>query len=135
MPISEIAMELELQSIGSHGEPTLGPAFEVLRDQWRSGERDRELALHLMFLAWYLNLEPPYLTGLDVSRMSSHELSSLFNEAHDWLLPFGAASDDAEALYAAGLAARLCPWLLGDEQQWTARSESYRARYRQLAPG
>jgi hypothetical protein len=40
MPISETAMELEMRSIRPHGEPTLGPAFEVLRDQWRSGERD-----------------------------------------------------------------------------------------------
>lgn len=48
MSVSEKAMQLELQSIGKHGAPTLGPAFEVLRDQWRAGERDRELALHLM---------------------------------------------------------------------------------------
>jgi hypothetical protein len=26
------------------------------------------------------------------------------------------------------------PWVLGDERTWSARSESYRARYRQLAP-
>jgi hypothetical protein len=134
MPVSEKAMQLELQSIGEHGAPTLGPAFEVLRDQWRVGERDRELALHLMFLAWYLNIEPSHLTGLDETRIPSKDLLEVFNEAHEWLLPDGAASEDAEALYAAGLPARMFPWVLGDERTWAARSESYRARYRQLAP-
>ena len=134
MPVSEKAMELELQSLGNHGAPTLGPAFEVIRDQWRAGERDRELALHLMFLAWYLNIEPAHLTGLDETRISSKDLVEMFNEAHDWLLPDEAASDDAEALYAAGLPARMFPWVLGDHDLWSARSESYRLRYRELAP-
>jgi hypothetical protein len=89
MPVSEKAMQLELQSIGKHGAPTLGPAFEVLRDHWRAGERDRELALHLMFLAWYLNIEPSHLTGLDETRTSSKELPEVFNEAHDWLSRWG----------------------------------------------
>jgi hypothetical protein len=134
MPISPKALELEMQSIGARGAPTLGAAFEVLREQWRQGERDRELALHLMFLAWYLNLEPPHLTGLDESRVSTGELPRVFNEVHDWLLPEGSGSEDTEALYVAGLPASMAPWVLGDVQLWTARSESYRVRYRQLVP-
>jgi hypothetical protein len=134
MPISQKAMQLEIQSLGANGAPTLGAAFELLCDQWRAGERDRELALHLMFLAWYLNVEPALLTGLDEARVSSKELPRFFNEAHDWLLPDGAASTDAEALYAAGLPARMFPWVLGDHDAWSARSESYRQRYRELAP-
>lgn len=73
MSIAAKAMELEAQSLGA---PTLGPAFEVLHDQWRAGERDRELALHLMFLAWYLNVEPPHLTGLDETRVRTDALPS-----------------------------------------------------------
>lgn len=68
MPISEKAIELENRSV--HGAPTLGDAFELLRGQWQSGERERELALHLMFLAWYLQIEPAHLTGLDEARVS-----------------------------------------------------------------
>lgn len=67
-----------------------------------------------MFLAWYLNIEPAHLTGLDETRISSKDLLEFFNEAHDWLLPDGATSDDAEALFAAGLPARMFPWVLGD---------------------
>ncbi|HEY2749357.1 MAG TPA: hypothetical protein VGL86_32285, partial [Polyangia bacterium] len=67
-------MELEQRSIGTRGAPALGDAYQVLREQWRAGDRDREVALHLMFLAWYLNIEPPFLTGLDERRTPSTQL-------------------------------------------------------------
>jgi hypothetical protein len=134
MAISAEGLALEDLHVGPRGKPTLGPAFELFRTQWQSGERDRELALHLMFLAWYLCIEPPFLTGLDTASNSDGELASMFNAVHDWLLPAGADTHDAEALFVAGLAARLVPWVLGDEPSWTARSEAYRTRYRQLVP-
>lgn len=134
MAICAEGLELESQALGPNGKPTLGPAFEAFRAQWDSGERDRELALHLMFLAWYLYVEPPHLTGLDQARIPAGSLAAVFNAAHDWLLPTGADTADAEALYAAGLAAQLCPWALGEPSLWIARSQAYRARYRQLAP-
>ena len=134
MAISETALELENQSLGANGRPVLGRAYLLLLDQWKSGERDRELALHLMFLAWYLIIEPPHLTGADHTLASSDELAAMFNEVHDWLLPAGAESDDVEALYTAGLPAHMFAWALGDDSLWEARSRSYRARYRLLAP-
>jgi len=134
MPISSEAMELENQSLGAHGAATLGPAYVLLRGQWKRGDRDRELALHLMFLAWYLAVEPPYSTGADEALVPSDELQAVFNEVHDCLLPYCDATNDAEALYAVGLAAHMFPWALGDEQLWMRRSKTYRARYRQLLP-
>jgi len=134
MAISAAGMDLEHRNVGPHGAPTLGPAFEVFRGQWESGERDRELALHLLFLAWYLYIEPAHLTGLDEARIPTDSLAAVFHAAHDWLLPTGEDTEDAEALYVAGLAAHLVPWALGDTSLWTARSEAYRVRYRQLAP-
>jgi hypothetical protein len=134
MAIGADGLVLENENVGPHGRPTLGAAFDVFRGQWESGERDRELALHLMFLAWYLCVEPSHLTGLDEARISSDSLAAVFNAAHDWLLPTGADTDDVEALYVAGLAARMFPWVLGEESLWTARSEAYRVRYRRLAP-
>jgi hypothetical protein len=133
MSINAKALELERQSLGPDGAPTLGPAYELLRDQWRSGERGRELALHLFFLCWYVNVEPPHRTGFDEQRVDEGELVAVINEIHDWLLPDGAASDDVEALYVVGLPAQMFPWVLGDDRLWTARSTAYRSRYRQLA--
>ena len=109
-------------------------AHQLLRDQWRSGERDRELGLHLMSLAWYLLMEPEHFTGLDPAKANSGGLTATLNEAHDWLLPLGSESDDAEVLYAAGLMAHLAPWLFGDSATWSDRSEAYRSRHRHLAP-
>ena len=51
MTISEKAMDVDNRSVGSSARPVLGTTGELLRDRWRSNERDRELALHLMFLA------------------------------------------------------------------------------------
>lgn len=135
MTICIEGLALENEAIGPNGRPTIGGALDVFRTQWDAGERDRELALHLMFLAWYLSVEPPHLTGLDEVRTPVSSLASVFNAAHDRLLPTGTDTDDVEALYVAGLAAPLCPWVLGETSLWIARSEAYRVRYRQLMPG
>jgi hypothetical protein len=87
MSINAKALELERQSLGPDGAPTLGPAYELLRDQWRSGERGRELALHLFFLCWYVNVEPPHRTGFDEQRVDEGELVAVINEIHDWRGP------------------------------------------------
>jgi len=127
------ALELENQSIGAHGTPTLGAAYVLLRDEWRLGHRDRELALHLMFLAWYLMIEPPHLTGLDPAQIDGTELREVFTDVHTVTVG-RAETTDPEALYVVGLMAHLAPWLLGPEDEWAARSKLYRSRYRQLLP-
>jgi hypothetical protein len=94
---------------------------------------DRELRLHLLFLSWYCNLEPPHLTGLEDSRVPSAGLPQLFQEV------FASFADsiinDAETLFAIGLMAHLTPWLLGEDvPTWESRGAAFRARYRLLAP-
>lgn len=134
MPISAEAMELEQRSLDPAAPPLLGAAYLLIRDQWLSGERDRELALHLLFLAWYLIVEPEHLTGLDKGRVPETDLQQMFDDVHDWLLPLGDASTDVEALYVAGLPAHMFPWELGEAHLWETRSIAYRIRYRNLVP-
>ena len=97
MDIPVKALELENRSLGKHGEPTLAEAYEVLLECWRSGDRGRELGLHLMFLAWYMLCEPSHLTGHDEARTPSAKLMAVFNEIHDYFAP--AIAHDAEMLY------------------------------------
>jgi hypothetical protein len=125
---------LETRAIGAHGAPTYGPAFKLLLEHWHSHPPEREVALHLMFLAWYIGMEPPHLTGWTEALCPQVDVRRAFTDAHDWLLPHGAKSDDAEALYVVGLMARLGPWIIGDDTEWTKRSEAYVARYRELRP-
>jgi hypothetical protein len=134
MDLPQAILDLESRSVGPHGEPTLGDALELAVTEWRSGNRDRELRLHLLFLSWYCNLEPPHLTGLDETRLPSAGLPQLFQ---DVFASFGdSLLDDAEALFAVGLMAHLTPWLLGEDvPTWESRSAAFRARYRLLAPG
>jgi len=125
---------LENQSLGAHGEPTLGRALRLSIDDWEAGNRDREFRLHLLFLAWYCNLEPPHLTGYEEAAYPSAQLSDLFSTVYETFSD--TILDDVEALYVVGLIAQLTPYLLGgDEEIWEARSRSFRARYRKLAPG
>lgn len=132
MGIRAKALELENRSLGANGEPTLGAAYELLRDAWRGGERDRELGLHLLFLSWYMLIEPPHLTGLNEQSVSNAELVAIFNEIHDFMAP--AKHEDAELLYVVGLMTSWAPWLVGDHQVWERRSAEYRVLYRRLAP-
>jgi hypothetical protein len=131
MGIPTEALEFENRSLGVNGEPTLAAAYKLLRDAWRSGERDRELGLHLLLLSWYMLIEPPHLTGLD--EQTAPELAAVFNEVHDVMAP--AKHDDAELLYVVGLMTSLAPWLVGDHDVWEWQSAEYGVLYRQLAPG
>lgn len=143
MPVPPLALELENRSLGLHGAPTLGAAYELLLEAWRSGDRDRELALHLFFLAWYLVVEPPHLTGVQGGQVGG-EPDEILRAIDAHLLPDAESSEDAEALYVIGLAAHMFPWVFcsGDdsrtlpdcEQQWIHRGERYRHRYRELRP-
>lgn len=133
MSITRAILDLEDRSVGDHGEPTLGPALELAAAEWRSGSRERELCLHLLFLSWYCSFEPPHLTGFRQAAFPSGELPQLF---HDVYKSFEAqVLNDAECLYVVGLMAHLAPYLLGeDEATWQARSLAFRERYRMLAP-
>lgn len=133
MSTPDTLLELENRSIGRNGEPTLGDALVLALDEWRAGNSDREIRLHLLFLTWYCNIEPSELTGLNTTTIASSELPGVFQDVYatfaDGIL------DDAEALYVVGLMAHLSPWLLGEDvPTWEARSKEFQIRYRKLLP-
>lgn len=125
MSIPPEVLDLENRSIGRGGEPTLFRAYELLVAEWRAGIRDRELGLHLMFLAWYLLCEPPHLTGFDERAVAPSKLPKVFGEVHYHFM--ATIGGDAEMLYSVGLMAHLFPYLLGDEAEFEALAERYRA--------
>jgi hypothetical protein len=130
MPIPPEALELENRHIGSEGEPTLGEAFMVLRDEWREGNRDRELCLHLLFLGWYGLIEPPFLTGFEGPEFD--DVQGLFAEVYDYVEP--TIETDAEMLYVVGLGAHLFGFVLpGGERVWGERADRFRLLYRKLS--
>ena len=130
MPFPREVLDLE-NADGADGVPTLARAFAILEQHWDKGQRDREVALHLLFLAWYGLIEPSHITGF-AEGVSEH-LRRRFQDVFDVLAPN--IEQDAEAMYAVGLMADLAPWLLGDAHEWEARSKRFRALYRAAAPG
>src|SRR5690348_1434161 len=105
MPIPEEALALENRSLGLEGEPTLAEAYRILKTEWDSGDRDRELGLHLMFLAWYGIIEPSHITGFNRTDPEKHELNQTLFEVHEYFKD--KMTDDAEMLYAFGLMAAM----------------------------
>ena len=52
-----------------------------LKERWLAGERDRELALQLMYLAWMHWADPSFVTGLEYDAAHAVESKLLFLEA------------------------------------------------------
>jgi hypothetical protein len=133
MGLPPAILELENRNVGRPSEPTLGAALELAVAEWRVGNQDRELRLHLLFLSWYCNLEPAHLTGLSESSKQSAQLPELFLEIYETFAD--GILEDVECLYVVGLVAQLTPWLLGETvDEWEARSKEFRTRYRTLVP-
>lgn len=125
MPISQIVIEFENQS-------ELNEAYKILKNQWKDGERDREVGLHLMFLAWYGTVEPRHLTGFAETTEEKTELNETFNEVHDYFEP--QILQDAEMLYVFGLVANMFWYMFENSSEWEKRAVEYQKRYRELMP-
>lgn len=108
--------------------PSLGEAFGLLSERWAAGEQDRETALRLMFLSWYSQAEPPYLTGLS----GDLDTPSVFGDAFASL--GGAQSTDPEICFVVGTMTTLFPWSLGDQVYWESMGRQLLVRAAGLAP-
>ena len=125
---------IELEAIGEvekryelpRGEPSLGEAYALLSRRWQDGARDVDTALRLMFLAWYTNCEPVYLTGLP-----SHEPTcDMFDEVFQAM--GGVDNVDPLFHFAVGYMADAFPWACGAEEVWAKRAQECQARYESL---
>lgn len=102
--------------------------YAELKSRWLIGERERELALHLMYFAWMHWADPPFVTGLS----EDPNAVPLWHETFSYL--GGEGSTDAEVLYVSGIMAELFPWVLGDEAEWVKRGTYMQARAKELQP-
>jgi hypothetical protein len=132
MPIPREALALEDRNIGIAGEPTLAAAYTILKAEWDNGKRDRELGLHLMFIAWYGIIEPSHITGFTEAPSEKHELNDVLFDVHEFLKD--KIDSDAEILFAFGLMARMFWYMLEHDKYWEQIGNDYQKRYRQLLP-
>jgi len=102
MPIPHEALDLENRSVGTNGEPTLSEAYKILKERWLDGDRDRELGLHLVFLAWCGLVEPAHLTGFLESDELRHELNQMLTEVHTYFEPQIYQDGDALRCWVSG---------------------------------
>lgn len=102
--------------------------YRLLKGAWQAGDRDREHALHLLFLAWMHWAEPEFLTGLTEDADERELWHSIYRHFG------GEASSDAEFLFVASLMINLFPWMLGDVAEWEARAQRMAERSLGLRP-
>ncbi len=103
-------------------------AYWALREGWAAGDRDRERALYLLYLAWWHWAEPDFLTGL------SHDPDAVA-QWHEIFEHFGGEmSSDAELLYVAAIMAEITPWAFGNEKVWKETADTMRDRSLVLKP-
>jgi hypothetical protein len=132
MTVSAATLAAEVAAYRKGGTATLAEAYRRLLVQWDLGDHDREVGLHLLFLAWYGLVEPTFITGFEASATVSERLRLKFNEVYSEMQP--SLESDPEFLYVVGLMAHLFPWALGKPDEWEHRGEEYRLKYRSLAP-
>ncbi len=131
MTIPQTVIDLENRSVVD-GEATLSAAYSILEKLWRGDFRDRELALHLMFLSWYGIVEPEHITGFPEDDRTKRELNNMLASVHSSIEP--TIHKDAEMLYAVGLAAHMFWFMFDDSSRWQELAADYRVRYRTLTP-
>ncbi|HEV7644815.1 MAG TPA: hypothetical protein VGO50_12795 [Pyrinomonadaceae bacterium] len=133
MPISQEVIDLENRHNQVEAEPTLVTAYEILKEQWQSGDHDREVGLHLMFLSWYGQIEPGQSTGFTNTYEEQGELMKTLTDVHAYFEP--GIHQDAEMLYVVGLAAELFWFMFPyDISIWEQRGIEYQKLYRALSP-
>jgi hypothetical protein len=103
-------------------------AYAELKARWIAGERDRDLGLRLMFLAWMHWADPPFVTDLT----DDPEAEGLWRDVFAY--SGGETSTDAEFLFVSGIMAELFPYALGDEKEWTQRGSRMKSRAIELQP-
>lgn len=97
----------------------LGKAHQLFMKRWKSGARNRETALRLLFLNWLALVEPPFLTGLD-----DEEINKEFNKELFYYLG-GELSNDPEFLLVLSVMWEIGEWVLGEEKFWNEVGKNF----------
>lgn len=108
----------------------LGDVFDRLQVLFASGPT-REVALHLVFLAFFLTLEPEHLTGADPARHHPAALRAAATTALAHLAPDLDRVDDPELALVLEVMFHLAPYAFGDAEAFSARADVLETRRRQ----
>jgi hypothetical protein len=86
---------------------TLTEEWNVLADEWTTGQRDVGTARRLLYLIWYLRVEPSSCTGVETLPNADALWPELVSIVSD------SAQDDFESALVFGYLVWFAPWVFG----------------------
>jgi hypothetical protein len=124
----------------------LSDELAILKNKWVSGERDPDTARKLLFVGWYVFVEPDFVTGIDTTLYakqstrigpngkpySVHAYDGCMGGTPDiqkildelLLIVEDSANTDLESALVLGYMASFSPYVFGSEDVWFRKAQS-----------
>jgi hypothetical protein len=90
----------------------------MFEKEWASGKRDTHLARRILFIAWYVVVEPSFVTGIDSTpyvKQIWHELLSVVEKS---------AQNNLESALIFGYMISFAPYVFGPDDIWLPKAQS-----------
>lgn len=94
----------------------LAAEWNVLADEWTTGKRDVGTARRLLYLVWYVRVEPSFCTGVDTLPNADALWPELVSVVSD------SAEDDFESALVFGYFVWFAPWVFGVGETWLPKA-------------
>lgn len=97
----------------------LSEELTILEKQWSSGKQDVPTARRILFVAWYVAVEPAFITGFDST-------PPFVMQVRDRLLSVveESAKADLESALVLGYMASFAPYAFGSSDQWLLKAQA-----------
>jgi hypothetical protein len=97
----------------------LSEELTVLENQWAAGKRDASIARRILFISWYVAVEPSFVTDMDgtppsVKQVWDDVLSVAESSAHN----------DLESALVLGYMISFAPYVFGSDEMWLPKAET-----------
>ena len=97
----------------------LSKELTVLENQWAAGKRDVSIARRILFISWYVAIEPSFVTDMDDTPPS-------VKQVWDEVLSVAerSAQNDLESALVLGYMISFSPYIFGPNETWLPKAQS-----------
>jgi hypothetical protein len=96
----------------------LGEELAMLEKEWASGKRDIHLARKILFIAWYVVVEPSSVTGIESTPYVKQVWDELLSVVER------SAQNNLESSLILGYMISFAPYVFGPDDVWLPKAQS-----------